>query len=95
MFEPNMNELVGRNTGLEFADRTFQTKKALARFLKTLTPAQLANTEVLVDDELFVVFYPLNGAKPARHFDTGEPDKASNTAQKSKQKDRILAGLVA
>ncbi len=44
---------------VEYGDRTYRTEHELNRFLSTLTEAQLAETEVLVDDETFVVFYPL------------------------------------
>lgn len=60
-----------------WADRTCVSKRSLNRFLATLTPVQLAQAEVIVDDNSYIVFYPVltsttsNGA----HFDEGlSPD---------------------
>ncbi len=61
----------------EFADKTYSTEAELASFLATLTTAQLANTEIIVDEETYIVFYPLLPAKAAPvsgyHFDTDYP----------------------
>ncbi len=71
MFETLNSELVNPPS-FTYADRTYRTRRSLRRFLATLTPAQLAHTEVMVDDENFVVFYPVISGNQARHFDTGE-----------------------
>ncbi len=74
------------DTGLEtppsytFADRTYRTRRALRRFLATLTPGQLAQTEVMVDDDTYVVFYPVLPVNRPRHFDTGENAGGSKAA---------------
>jgi len=44
---------------LTWIDRTYRTERGLRRFLATLTQAQLAEAEVMVDDDTFVVFYPV------------------------------------
>ena len=56
----------------EFDDRTYRTEAELTRFLNTLTEAQLAEAEIIVDDDTFVVFYPLlpKVAHSGFHFDT-------------------------
>src|SRR4051794_21682505 len=78
MFELEFETLVY----VEFSDCTFATEEELAKFLKTLTETQLRDTEVLEDDDTFVVFYPLlpkkvaNSRKTPRsgyHFDTDAP----------------------
>jgi 23S rRNA A2030 N6-methylase RlmJ len=58
---------------MTFVDKTYNTKSGLKKFLATLTPAQLAQAQVLVDDDTYVVFYPVVKTKRVRaHFDTGE-----------------------
>lgn len=78
MFELEFETLVD----VEFADCTFATEEELVKFLKTLTETQLRDTEVLEDDNTFVVFYPLlpekvdTSRKTPRsgyHFDTDAP----------------------
>jgi hypothetical protein len=69
MFDNEINELL---TQTIIADRTFNNKRALNRFLKTLTPAQIIETQIMVDDEMFVVFFPVSATSSERHFDTGE-----------------------
>lgn len=57
-----------------WADRTCISKRSLKRFLATLTPAQLAQAEVIVDDDSFTVFYPIltgTTAASGAHFDGG------------------------
>jgi hypothetical protein len=58
---------------MTFVDKTYNTKSGLKKFLATLTPSQLAQAQVLVDDDNYVVFYPVVAkAKRVRpHFDTG------------------------
>lgn len=67
---------------VQFGDCTFGTEEDLVKFLKTLTETQLRDTEVLEDDDTFVVFYPLvtkrvdTSRKTPRsgyHFDTDAP----------------------
>lgn len=73
MFELETDVLV------EFGDRTFRAEFEVERFLATLTEAQLAEAEVLVDDDTFVVFYPLlskkseGGRRNGYHFDLDCP----------------------
>lgn len=58
-----------------WADKTCISKRSLRRFLATLTPAQLAQAEVIVDDDSFTVFYPIlagTTAASGAHFDGGE-----------------------
>ena len=62
MFDNKISELVAQNTDTVIADRTFNNKRALNRFLKTLTPAQIVETQIMVDDEMFVVFFPISSA---------------------------------
>ena len=64
-----------QTVSVEFDDRTYQTEAELRRFLTTLTDAQLAATEVIVDDDSFVVFYPLlpKVGSSGYHFDTDYP----------------------
>jgi hypothetical protein len=78
MFELELETLVD----VEFTDCTFTTEEELVKFLKTLTETQLRDTEVLEDDDTFVVFYPLLPVKVATsrktprsgyHFDTDAP----------------------
>ncbi|HEX2911597.1 MAG TPA: hypothetical protein VH186_12375 [Chloroflexia bacterium] len=83
--EAEVNEIIEENTMLEldvvveYGDQTYHTEYELQRFLATLTEAQLAETEVLVDDDSFVVFYPLMPActesvkSSGHHFDTDTP----------------------
>lgn len=73
MFELNETLELNEMT-VTWVDRTYRTERGLRRFLATLTPAQLEEAEVLVDDDTFVVFYPVT--VPARkahrsvfHFD--------------------------
>src|SRR5262245_41945148 len=90
MFE--LNETLELNeTTLTWVDRTYRTERGLRRFLATLTEAQLEEAEILVDDDTFVVFYPV--AVPARkagpdsafHFDlTTEDELASGQSEKCK-----------
>jgi hypothetical protein len=80
MFEPIETELMAV-TEVVFADRTYRSKRALSRFLATLSPSQLAQTEVLVDDDTFVVFYPLLDERNNRHFDTSD-SRGSRSASK-------------
>jgi hypothetical protein len=73
MFELENDVLV------EFGDRTFRAEFEVERFLATLTEAQLAEAEVLVDDDTFVVFYPIlnkrseDGRRSGHHFDLDCP----------------------
>lgn len=78
MFELEFEALVD----VEFADCSFDTEEELVKFLKTLTETQLRDTEVLGDDDAFVVFYPLLPEKVGTsrktpqsgyHFDTDAP----------------------
>jgi len=57
-----------------WADRTCVSKRSLKRFLATLTPTQLAHAEVVVDEESYIVFYPIltqQVASGGPHFDDG------------------------
>ena len=63
-----------------YADRTFTSEAELQVFLLTLSDEQLAGTEILQDDEAFVVFYPQPDSTPAvtprrsgYHFDMDGP----------------------
>ncbi len=61
-------------TAETWADRTCVSKRSLKRFLETLTPAQLAHANVMVDDDSYVVFYPIltsAGVAAGSHFDDG------------------------
>jgi len=78
MFELEFESLVD----VEFTDCTFDTEEELVMFLRTLTETQLRDTEVLEDDDTFVVFYPMLPKKVATsrkaprsgyHFDTDAP----------------------
>jgi hypothetical protein len=78
MFDLELESLVE----VEFADHTFDSEQELAKFLETLTEAQLRDTEVLVDDGSFVVFFPLlvvpaelpgKTSHSGYHFDTDAP----------------------
>jgi len=80
MFEPKEIELVAV-TEVVFTDRTYRTKRALSRFLATLSPSQLAQTEVLVDDDTFVVFYPLLNERINRHFDTSDSPASRSASE--------------
>jgi hypothetical protein len=74
-------------TTLTWVDRTYRTERGLRRFLATLTPAQLAEAEVLVDDDTFVVFYPIVmpvkkvGREVVFHFDLTEGSESCPLAQ--------------
>jgi 23S rRNA A2030 N6-methylase RlmJ len=64
---------------MTFVDKTYSTKSGLKKFLSTLTPSQLAQAQVLVDDDTYVVFYPVVKTKRSRaHFDTGDTVLAKN-----------------
>lgn len=89
MFE--LNETLELNeTTLTWVDRTYRTERGLRRFLATLTEAQLEEAEILVDDDTFVVFYPV--AVPARnagpdsafHFDLSMEDDNLASGQSEK-----------
>lgn len=57
-----------------WADHTCVSKRSLKRFLESLTPAQLAQANVMVDDDSYVVFYPIlnsAGVAAGSHFDDG------------------------
>ncbi len=94
MFELNetleLNELT-----LTWVDRTYQTERGLRRFLATLTPEQLAEAEVLVDDDTFVVFYPVavpatkTGPDGAFHYDLGEDGTSRPAAGRSECRDSM------
>jgi hypothetical protein len=67
---------------VEYADCTVYSEQELKNFLATLSEAQLSDTQVLADDDSFVVFYPLlevsvelPGPAPRSgyHFDTDGP----------------------
>ncbi len=64
---------------VEYGDRTFYAEYEVQRFLATLTEAQQAEAEVLVDDESYVVFYPLlpsaavAAGRSGFHFDMDSP----------------------
>jgi hypothetical protein len=67
---------------VEYADCTVYSEQELGNFLATLTETQLRDTQVLVDDDSFVVFYPLvrvsvevTGPAPRSgyHFDMDGP----------------------
>lgn len=66
-----------RDVLVEYVDRTFRVETELKRFLATLSAEQLAETEVMVDDDTFVVFYPVAVSVEVRrsgfHFDTDTP----------------------
>jgi hypothetical protein len=86
MFE--LDETLELNeTTLTWVDRTYRTERGLRRFLATLTPAQLAEAEVLVDDNTFVVFYPVvmpvkkAGREVVFHFDLTEGSESCPPAQ--------------
>ncbi|NWJ95488.1 MAG: hypothetical protein HXX20_06850 [Chloroflexi bacterium] len=74
-------------TTLTWIDRTYRTEQGLRRFLATLTPAQLAEAEVLVDDDTFVVFYPVvvavkkAGRQTPFHFDLTEGSESLPLSQ--------------
>lgn len=64
---------------VEYTDQTFYSERELNRFLTTLSESQLAETEVMVDDDTFVVFYPVLAPRLGRsgyHFDTDCPRPA-------------------
>ncbi len=82
MFEPIETELMAV-TEVVFADRTYRSKRALSRFLATLSPSQLTQTEVLVDDDTFVVFYPLLNERTTRHFDTSDSPAGRSASEPS------------
>jgi len=78
MFDLEFESLVD----VEFTDCTFDTEEELVKFLRTLTETQLRDTEVLEDDDTFVVFYPLlpkkvdtsrKAPRSGYHFDTDAP----------------------
>jgi hypothetical protein len=74
--EKTMFEL--ENVLVEYGDRTFRAEYEVERFLATLTEAQLAEAEVLVDDNSYVVFYPLlpkaeGERRSGYHFDLDSP----------------------
>lgn len=86
MFELELESLVE----VEFADCTFDSEQELAKFLKTLTEAQLSETEVIADDDSFVVFYPLvrvqvelprKAPRSGYHFDTDAPRPTVRSAE--------------
>ena len=88
MFDFDLESLVE----VEFADCTFDSEQELAEFLKTLTEAQLRETEVIADDDTFVVFFPVMPVRvemprmpqPRRsgfHFDTDEPRPTVRSAE--------------
>lgn len=67
---------------VEYADCTVYSEQELVNFLATLSAAQLSDTQVLADDDSFVVFYPLQAVpvelprltpRSGYHFDTDEP----------------------
>ena len=61
-------------TAETWADRTCVSKRSLKRFLETLTPTQLAQANVMVDDDSYIVFYPIlssAGVAVGSHFDDG------------------------
>lgn len=69
-----MNQTLDTNEKtLTWVDRTYRTERGLRKFLATLNPAQLQEAEILVDDETFVVFYPVEvpaqKANSPFHFD--------------------------
>lgn len=94
---------------LVFTDRTYKTEYELKRFLSTLTESQLAHTEVIADDDTFVVFYPRLRQPAVRksgfHFDTDSfrpvqieaelPEWASELAPHSPERAAGMAVLLA
>jgi hypothetical protein len=95
MMEFTKVELVETTEEFTFADRTYRSKRALSRFLKTLTPAQLVHTEILVDDDTFVVFFPVMPKPAGPHFDTGEShsDSPVPSGEAFGLVERIFAGV--
>ncbi len=90
MFEPKETELVEKMT---FADRTYRSKRALSKFLATLSPEQLVETDVMMDDGLYVVFYPVANKPVTRHFDTSDPTEGRSAG--AKLEAEILMGIPA
>ena len=93
MFELNETLELNEMT-LTWVDRTYRTERGLRRFLATLSEAQLAEAEVMVDDDTFVVFYPVlvparnAGPDSAFHFDLtlGDSDSCSQLGVSAEQR---------
>ena len=72
MFELELKLPISVEEVQTWADRTCISKRSLNRFLNTLTPSQLAQAEVIVDEDSYIVFYPvLNVGAVGPHFDEG------------------------
>ena len=85
MFE--LNETLELNeTTLTWVDRTYRTERGLRRFLATLTEAQLEQAEILVDDDTFVVFYPVT--VPARKW-VRTPRSADRSTPQTLRRGRL------
>lgn len=82
MFELNETLELNEMT-MTWNDRTYRTERGLRRFLATLSEAQLAEAEIMVDDDTFVVFYPVlvpvrkEGPDSAFHFDLSDHSEGS------------------
>lgn len=70
-----------------YMEQTYQTEYEVEQFVASLSEAQRCDAQVIVDDDSFVVFYPVEVApqvtKPRGnyHFDTREPHASGITPE--------------